>query len=292
VRPDLGGYDLTTPRVFLENKFWAGLTENQPVEYLRLLAGYTQPAVLLVVVPAARQETIWRELLRRLRDAQVGVSDRGPSAGTSRLVDTSAGPVLALTTWAKLLAAIESELTDEPRTANDLLQLRALCDAADSDAFVPWSPVELTDQRTPALVLQLNSIVQRVVEFGVSQAFLSVDGLRPMSSWEQTGRYISFPAADGVGAWIGTNFRRWRMHGRTPLWLRFSSSRWGRAPEVRALLEPWADREGVPCAMDGESVSVGIDLLTGEEMDLVAKSVADRLRDISAVLSQLPHVQE
>jgi hypothetical protein len=33
-RPDMCGYDVTTPRVFIENKFWAGLTDNQPVKYL------------------------------------------------------------------------------------------------------------------------------------------------------------------------------------------------------------------------------------------------------------------
>ena len=32
-RPDMCGFDGTTVRVFIENKFWAGLTENQPVHY-------------------------------------------------------------------------------------------------------------------------------------------------------------------------------------------------------------------------------------------------------------------
>ncbi len=33
-RPDMWGFDGIVPRVFIENKFWAGLTENQPVTYL------------------------------------------------------------------------------------------------------------------------------------------------------------------------------------------------------------------------------------------------------------------
>jgi hypothetical protein len=52
------GFDGGTPRVFIENKFWAGLTENQPVAYLRLLAQYASPTVLLTVVPASRLETV------------------------------------------------------------------------------------------------------------------------------------------------------------------------------------------------------------------------------------------
>jgi hypothetical protein len=203
------------------------------------------------------------------------------------VVETDVGRLLALTSWAKLLSAIETELTDGSQSMNDLLQLRALCDAAGSDAFVPISSTELTNQRTPAFVLQLNSIVQRAVDLGVTQGVLSIERLRPVSSWERIGRYISFPTARGVGAWIGTDLDRWRRHGGTPLWLLFSSGEFGCALEVRALLEPWAGREGVAYATDNEEMAVGIDLATGEHMDLVAKSVVDRLRAISVQLSGL-----
>jgi hypothetical protein len=41
-RPDMwGNDDQGKAHVFVENKFWAGLTENQPVSYLRILAAQT-----------------------------------------------------------------------------------------------------------------------------------------------------------------------------------------------------------------------------------------------------------
>lgn len=46
IRPDMWGFDGAEPRVFIENKFWAGLTDNQPVFYIRQLAEYTQPTVI------------------------------------------------------------------------------------------------------------------------------------------------------------------------------------------------------------------------------------------------------
>src|ERR1017187_4981527 len=55
-RPDIWGLDEATLRVLIENKFGAGLTVNQPVEYLRKLATCPSPAVLLMVVPEARLE--------------------------------------------------------------------------------------------------------------------------------------------------------------------------------------------------------------------------------------------
>jgi len=62
--------------LFVENKFWAGLTDNQPISYLKQLAKYTQPTVLLVVVPEAREQTVWRELIRRLKGADISATDR------------------------------------------------------------------------------------------------------------------------------------------------------------------------------------------------------------------------
>jgi len=160
-RPDMWGFDGTIPRAFVENKFWAGLTENQPVQYLRILAQHPQPSVLLMVVPTARRETVWRELRRRLVTEGISVTNADASVGGAFYsLATEPGPILALTSWERLLSAIDAELSEEPRVRNDLLQLHALCHAADSQAFVPISPEQLTDQQTPAFFLGLNSIVQ------------------------------------------------------------------------------------------------------------------------------------
>jgi len=288
-RPDMCGVDDTnTTRAFVENKFWAGLTENQPVEYLRRLAAFGEPSILLVVVPEARRETVWSELERRLREAAIGAPPRDPPAGVFRVAKTAVGPTLALASWRQLLATIEAQMADEPRRRRDLLQLRALCDAVDIEAFVPISPEEVTDQRTPALVLQMNTVVEDATTRGIARGVLSTQGLTAAARWTRIGRYFSFPEARGVGAWFGTNFRLWRDYGRTPLWLVFSSTDWGRAREVRALLEPWLHREDILSAMVDDQFVVGIDLPTGEEKDRVVRSVVDRLAEIAAQLRELP----
>ena len=289
VRPDMCGLDDSGKlHVLVENKFWAGLTENQPVEYLRVLEETAGPSVLLFVVPEARQETVWAELERRLDKATISHTARAPSAAAPRISETRIGPTLALTSWRRLLAAIEAQLADEPRLLHDLLQLRALCDAVDIDAFLPISSAELTDQRAPALVLQVGAVAQGAVGLAASKGVLSTQGLRPSHSSRRIGRYVSFPTAHGVGAWFGIEFRLWRDHGRTPLWLVFSPGEWGLAMEVRSLLKPWADREALVSATVGERFVVGIDLVTGEEKDRVVESVVLRLADIAAQLSALP----
>lgn len=286
-RPDMWGYDAANLRVLIENKFWAGLTENQPVQYMRLLEKCSKPAVLLVVVPTAREETVWRELQRRLNSSKILVANRDTGAGIVHAADTEAGTILALTSWPRLLSAIEVELLDEPQSRNDLQQLRALCEAADSDAFVPISSTELTDQRTAAFILQLGATVKRAVDLSITEGVLSIDRLRQAPGWERIGRYVSFPMGSGFGCWFGIDFRLWRQYGCTPLWLVFSRTAFGRAPEVQAILEPWADNAAILTKFDDDRYVIGIDLLTGEDFDAVVRSVADQLKVIANELAVL-----
>jgi hypothetical protein len=288
IRPDMWGYDDdSVPRVFVESKFWAGLTDNQPVSYLKQLAECAQPTILLVVVPEAREETLWRELSRRLQDGGISSADtEGGFEGVARFVATSLGPILAITTWNRLLSSLSLHVSDDPAARSDLLQLQALCDAADSDAFVPMSAKELSDQRTPALVLDLNAVWQTAVELGVTQGVLDVHGLMPQASSERTGRYARFSNENGVGMWIGVHLKLWRKFG-SPMWLVFTAGTFGRLPEVRPILEPWAAREGVFCATETTEFLVALDIAPGEEKDHVVRSIVDRLHAIGSVLAKL-----
>ena len=111
------------------------------------------------------------------------------------------------------------------------MQLRALCDAADIDTFSPLSREGLTDQRTPALILQLCSIWEEVSALGVTRGIIDHKGTRPQASSERIGRYTYFAGSadeeNQAGAWFGLHFRLWKKHGTTPLWAVFSPSNWG-----------------------------------------------------------------
>ena len=287
LRPDMGGFDGAEPRVFIENKFWAGLTDNQPVSYVKQLANYSQPAILLVVVPAEREQTVWRELTRRLADAEISISPHEGSSGVMHSVATGSGPVMALTSWEKLLSLLLLEV-DDPQTMSDLLQLRALCNAADSQAFVPLTAVVVSDQRTPRLIQSLSAIIQAATEVAVTEGVVNIGSLRPQAGWNRIGRYLWLNGQNGVGAWLGVHFDLWGQHGITPVWLYFDSGAFGHALEVRPLIEPWAAKKGIFTTTENGNFAIAIELALSEEKDAVAKSIADRLREIGDVLSALP----
>src|SRR5262249_33983739 len=129
MRPDMGGFADSERRVFVENKFWAGLTNNQPVSYLKRLAACSKPTILLVIAPSAREQPLWRELKRRLNDAEISVSEQEATAGVALCGATQLGPILALTSWTKILSILEQEAVDDSSARGDLVQLKALCDA-------------------------------------------------------------------------------------------------------------------------------------------------------------------
>ena len=74
-RPDLTIHDdHGHVRAFVENKFWAGLTDAQPVSYLGDLPE-DLPAALLFIVPQQRVTTVWNELKLRCSDAELEWQD-------------------------------------------------------------------------------------------------------------------------------------------------------------------------------------------------------------------------
>ena len=285
IRPDMWGFDGPDQRVFVENKFWAGLTDNQPVAYLETLAKLEQPTLLLVIVPAAREETIWRELSVRIRAAGHSITSRPTAAGVVQCADTSCGPVIALTSWPRVLTALEREAAEDAPALADLAQLRSLCDAADSDAFVPVSPGELTDQRTPGLIIQTSRVLQAVVRAGLADETLTVDGLRPQSSSTRMGRYVGFTASADVYCWLGVHLELWRRRGATPVWAVFYKHRDSTLGSggVRRHLEPWAGEQDLPTCVDDDHFCIGLRLLPHTERDGVVRDLLGQLRDVGAL---------
>ena len=116
-RPDLAGFDRDgRERVLIEAKFWAGLTDNQPVAYLKRLPANT-PSALLFVAPAARLETLWNELRRTVAKSQSGITlAKGSEATALRSAPAGGKRHLLLTSWQAMLGRMATEAAAASRT--------------------------------------------------------------------------------------------------------------------------------------------------------------------------------
>jgi len=282
-RPDLVGRSATGAEpLLIEVKFWAGLTDNQPVAYLeRLPVGGT----LLMVAPSARTTLLWGELHRRCRNAGMEYTD--DSRGGAHIAAT-AGRRMVSISWRHLLSAIRIQLEakNERQAAEDIAQLEGLCDRMDQEAFLPISSDELT-----------SSIYRRVFEFGTivddvtgeltDRGLASTKGVRSTGGNGYYGRYLFLR---GVSSFLICDTRKWMKYASTPLWLSVYGKNWLKSDALlahRALASLEAERPGTVFKAGDGFPAVALFVPTGVERDVILRRVVEQIEKVAALIGPL-----
>lgn len=214
-QPDVSLYDADGQlRVLLENKFWAGLTDRQPVGYLDLLGG-RRDAALVFVAPKERIDPLWRELGRRCAAADRAFEDE-ERTGDPRFA-RAGGTVVAAISWGQLLATLESA-AEKKATRRDIAQLRGLTDRMEREGFLPFRGEELSASSTARQLLQCYELFPRILEKACG----------PTNIWGRTsgkryGNYFRLPPMS-KRLWLGVDLEAWRRCGVSPLWLALRAS--------------------------------------------------------------------
>ncbi len=221
--PDLIGLDaMGAERLLIENKFWAGLTENQPAGYLERLPA-EGGAVLVFVVPSKRLPIVWTELARSAMNRGTRLSDPEHLGGDLLFARPTPLTALAATTWNAVLDSLEAvaRASGETSPAADIAQLRSLCDVMDTEAFLPVRMEELTNLEVPRRVIGLADLIPDLTRQAVVLGIADSANLREGHTWHSTGRYLKISLA---GPWLGIDHEKWSRYGITPLWIRFSNT--------------------------------------------------------------------
>ena len=213
--PDMVCFDTVGNRVaFVESKFWASLTSNQPVTYWQALPD-DRPAVLLFLAPASRIARIdkgwlWHELVERLRgDGQsLGPVDWREPEGLVRATSKDGQRRLMLTSWAILLdrLAQRTEKDGDAQACFELAELRGLACEAIKDEH-PVDPYANLKRLTADAVTHLEE-----------SGWANTEGLA-------TGRaegvyHVRFLRLGGAAAGLRIDYRAVKQMGK-PLWLWF-----------------------------------------------------------------------
>lgn len=289
-RPDLAGFDQhTQERVLIEAKFWAGLTDNQPVAYLKRLPE-NQASALLFVAPSARLDALWAELCRKVSESESGIElgpDRNEAEGL-RSATAGGKRRLMLTSWAELLDRMDSQVSiaGESHTECNIQQLRGLAEQMDEDAFLPLRPGELGSE-IPRRLISLENLVNHVIE-RLEREELAADSGNLYSLRTEYGYAFKL---SGAGAWFGIDHDKWATVRDTPLWLYLygEGDRWqGVKPfsEIRDNLKPLGLKtppELFDEFADNELV-IPIYLPVGVAADAVLEAVVERIEEIGKLL--------
>ena len=218
------------PAVYVENKFWAGLTENQPNQYLDELENAHQSgtASMLMFVCPERATTMYGDELRRRLNARtksvsVIVSER------PLVFKVSDELALMVSSWRVLLDLIArtAEEENDRQLMEDTNQLRGLIDRVDDDqAFLPLRPEELgadVGQRWRGIERLQWELIQVLTQAPYSMGYV------------QNSNHVEIGGPGKFRAWIGVQRDLWARYGLTPIWLVFYSAIPNFSAVVRAL---------------------------------------------------------
>jgi hypothetical protein len=209
-QPDMVGRSEEGRMLVIESKFDAGLTENQPVAYFEHL---DVPGLLLFIVPEYRRRSVWFELCKRCRDKGLKI-EFVPSVPWEFLAQVE-NHRMGLVSWRTTLSFLIDGAREQGDTeaAQDLAQLKALCDRMDQDAFMPFQPEELTDAGIPRRLIQLMTLSSKVVERAEGQRVCRAG---PRTSGElYQGRFLWLGP---LYAYLGCFLSFWKEHAVSPLW--------------------------------------------------------------------------
>ncbi len=274
-RPDLTIHDTDGHvRVFVENKFWASLTEAQPVSYLRSLPGDPESA-LVFVVPEKRVATVWQELKERCKKEGLECEDlakngqvRRARVGRNRMLITNWDHVLK-----NLLNAARS-LNDHIK--HDIHQLQGLVNRVDSsEAFLPLRDEDIANQETARLLVNFIDLIDPIVDRLKQDGIADTKDLRTTNSAYHYGRYfrmyVRFPLL------LVIDLKKiWRNYGVSPLWL----GSWIKEPQMNMENLEKA-RVAFPITVESDGYRYfPIRLKSGVDRDRVIDDAVRQIREI------------
>jgi hypothetical protein len=212
-RPDISGFDADGNEVLiLEAKFWAALTDNQPLEYLTRLK---QNSALIFICPTLRVRPIYDELVRRLKATQNNFTH----SHETHSITFDDNKHLAVKTWNEILDTIKHHLVqnNENLLISDIDQIIGFCNIIDSNAFLPLQ----SDDLSPKYAKRINSyydLIDKVADELIKRKIVDTLGLKMQP---QRCGYTRYLKTIHFGISLNLRFDYWASYADTPFWINF-----------------------------------------------------------------------
>ena len=283
-RPDLTIRDTDgVVRILVENKFWAALTEAQPLAYLESLPNEASSAVVFVV-PHERMYVLWGEVREKCR--RNGVELESESTAGSITWARAEHRTLAITSWKHVLGTMEqaADIGGHLALQQDIIQLRGLTDRMNTGEFLPLREDEVSDVSVARRMINYSDLIEEVARRLVTDGIADTKGLRPSHNYTAAGRYMSLHSRFGV--WLGVDLEAWRDYGTTPIWSEHNTrtSFSGIEGGVRQAVKLFDEAQEA----DGQ-LYIPIRLTTGVDRDRVIDSAVRQMGSIAdKLLEEFP----
>lgn len=283
--PDLVGVSRTNSQpVIGEAKFWAGLTENQPVTYLKRLPE-SEGGLVVFLAPTRRLPSLWPELLRRCNAAGLSPEVTDSPSPDVYVATCQGSRFLAATSWRSVLNAIRHALETEGdlAAASDVRQLEGLCDKMDSEAFLPLRPEDLS----PAIgsrILQFNELVDALTDELVGSGLATTTGLKATPTFAGYGRYMILGE---FGCMLQVNALYWSTLRETPIWLSIKAAthpKWTYSPVAKERLSSLEHEVPPRLLREADALLVPLHLAIGMDKQGAVHALRQQLHETMTLL--------
>lgn len=286
-RPDIvGRTDTGQEALILEGKFDAGLTENQPNNYLSRLPEGSE-GLLVFVVPKLRVEGLWKAVASRAGDI-FDLADQKELPDGSKCVNVGSSHKLLMVSWGNLLNSFlqPAQRSGEP-ISNDILQLISLCDRIEGETFKPFSSEELTSAQIGRRHRDMCTLVDAITQRFLDEGGMSTKGLNATPQKDGYVRYVRFgDDTSKVGGSIRLDYTSWVENEISPIWV----ETWeGEATAyLREIFKQVAIADGLTVQEKRSTVMLPLDIGPGQEFSEVVDCAVERIEKILKLVKETP----
>jgi hypothetical protein len=283
-RPDISGYDTDgNELVILEAKFWASLTDNQPLNYLKRLQ---DKSALVFICPGLRVRSVFEELIRRLNNSNdyldlIIYQD-------AHKIELPGNRFITVKTWQGVLGTVRAALVEnnETQLISDIDQVIGFCETIDNQAFLPMTDADLS----PYTARRINSYYDLVDQVMDELKKIGLADTKGYSSAASKYVYVRYASMEKLGIGLSFRFDLWAKHADTPFWFYVkeigeNKLPWTLPTELRKKFKPASIQLGIPLAQTNkDDFHFGLLPLRQATEDRV---IADLVKQILAIKEYL-----
>jgi len=257
-RPDVTGLDKNGHKsIIIEGKFWANLTPNQPVNYLKELA---DDGKILFLAPDKRIGSLELDIEKRLN----GKNDK-----------------VVICSWKKFLDLIDKEnnKNHNHHLASDLIQIKELCLKMDTEGMPPLSLSDL-DPMNGRVATQFSDVVDECNPIIREWKHSEFKGTKTTSSKYGHGFYFR---GYNFGCFLCFDSHKWFVRdNHTPIWLSINDHEWNKSEKISHALN---DFDSTNSYSSDYSSDYGIVLQAGMDKNQVVNHIVNKVKEVLEYLN-------
>jgi hypothetical protein len=215
-RTDISGIDINGNEIIIfESKFWASLTENQPVSYLNRIKNNS---VLLFICPSLRKSSLYIELSKKLFEQNI----KFESDESLLKFELENCKFILIQSWLEILDPIKTilKVNNQDNLVSDIDQIIGFCETIDKNSFIPLNDKDLSPEIGRKISSYYELTDEVISELSKSEYYKQ----EKLTEWKPSKEYgyYKYRLYDGYAISFGLNFGYWAKFADTPFWLRVS----------------------------------------------------------------------